>query len=360
MADVTSKHRKRPTVRDVARQAGVSAATVSRVINGVTTVDPEMYVRTMKAIEDQHYMPPTPAWFRADEPGVRGSRRRTGNIGAIFFDFPQPFHGRQFYVDYSRGMETACAARGYHPVVETISADSGSQLPRCVAEGKVDGILLSLVHCVPAFAGELSRLFPVVLLNAYVPTLAVDQVLADDCGAGVRVVEYLIELGHRRIAFVSRSKTHPWFIPRRRGYVEAMTSHGLFDPSLLIEMTVTDWSDPLDPFADAIVAIEPRATAVIFSDDHLASMCYRLLKDRGLRIGSDISVISFNNDLGRCESLDPPMASFAVPFGEVAELAAAVLIGRIEGGQRTEDQMQRVQLLPGEIVHRPSVSKLEG
>jgi LacI family transcriptional regulator len=256
-----------------------------------------------------------------------------------------------------------CAARGYHSMVETIPQQFGPELPRCVTEGKVDGLLLRARHYQPKFVEELNRYCPVVLLNNYNPSLPVTQVVSDDRGAAICVVDNLVRLGHRRIAFVNVQPDHGSFIARSHGYVEAMKLHRLYDPSLLVEMDLfgPEFNYDLqpmpstEPVVKAIMKMVSRPTAVIFANDWAASECYKPLKSYGLKIGQDISVAGFDNSLPICELLDPPLASFGVPFRKIAELAASLLIDQIEGGPESMKQGPRIQMLSGEMILRDSV-----
>jgi LacI family transcriptional regulator len=363
MVEVLKKSVKTPTIREVAQCAGVSVGTVSRVINGARNVDPEILRRTLEAIKAKKYSPRTVTQILGQNVIKTKEGLRTGNIGALFYDMAAKWRESQIYLEYLGGIETACASRGYHSMVETIPQHFGPELPRCVMEGKVDGLLLRARQYHPEFVEELNRYCPVVLLNNYNPSLPVTQVVSDDRGAAICVVESLIKLGHKRIAFVNMQPDHVSFLARSNGYVEAMKIHGLFDSSLLVEMNLfgpefnfdVQPMPSVEPIAEAIVKLVPRPTAVIFANDWAASECYKPLKKRGLRIGRDISVVGFDNALPLCELLDPPLASFSVPFRKIAELATSILIEKIEGDSKQDAKMPRIQMLSGELKHRESV-----
>jgi LacI family transcriptional regulator len=366
MVDVLNKNGKSATIREVARLAGVSVGTVSRIINGARNVDPEMYRRTMEAIKARKYSPRTVRQVLGQNVIKAKEGLRTGNIGALFYDMAVKWRESQIYLEYLSGIEGACTARGYHSMVETIPQHFGPELPRCVMEGKVDGLLLRARHYSREFVEELNRSCPVVLLNNYNPSLPVTQVVSDDRGAAICVVDNLVRLGHRRIAFVNVQPDHGSFIARSHGYVEAMKLHRLYDPSLLVERDLfgpefnfdAQPMPSIEPVAEAILKLEPRPTAVIFANDWAASECYKPLKKRGLRIGQDICVVGFDNSLPICELLDPPLASFSVPFQRIADLATSLLIDKIEGGPESVKQGPGIQMLSGEMILRESVCEI--
>jgi LacI family transcriptional regulator len=366
MIDVSTNRVRKPTIREIARHAGVSVGTVSRVVNGARNVAPEIHRRTLEAIRAKGYFPRTVSQVLGQN-AIKGKRGlRTGNIGALFFDLSPRWRESQIHLEYLGGIDGVCKERGYHFMVETIPRHFGPNLPRCVVEGKVDGLLLRAREYRPEFIEELDRHCPVVLLNHYDPSLPVTQVVSDDRGAAMCVVNDLVKLGHRRIAFVNVRPDHPVFMIRGHGYVEAMKLRGLYAPSLLVERNIFEPGFDFDvhpmpsmaPIVELILQIQPRPSAVIFADDWAAGECYKPLKRHGLTIGKDISIVGFDGLLPLCEILDPPLASFIVPFRRLAETATALLVEKIEGGPEDPGRIPRVQMLRGELKVRESVVRM--
>lgn len=359
------------TIRDIARRAGVSIGTVSRVINGVTNIQPEIYERTLREIKACNYKP-RGGWAvasaadgaRTSRKGMRKSRARTGNIGVLFYDISQKWRQSKIYLDYITGVEGECAARDYHPVIEFMMSSQSLQQPRFLTEGKVDGVLIKANAVEPILVEKLSATCPVVFMDTYFPTLSYPQVAVNDHAAGVSTVEYLAGLGHKRIAFVNVQPSHHRFLARSRGYVEAMHLRGLFEPALLIEQdlfgpnfdAVKDPMPSLDPTVQRILDLDPRPTAVIFANDWAAHSSYECFHRRGVVVGRDISITGFDNMLPLCDLLSPPLTSYALPFKEAAEGATRELLERIDDhSPASQAAVPKVQLMMGRIVPRASV-----
>ena len=363
MLKVAGKPAKACTIRDVASHAGVSVGTVSKIINGSRNVSPALYQRTMEAIKAKRYTPRTVTQFGNYNVPKSKSGLRTSNIGLLFYPTPLRWKSSQIYLEYLSGVESGCSARGYHPLVECIPASRCEEPPRFIAEGKVDGVLVKGQAISAEYARELGRVCPVVLLNDYNPSLQVPQVVCDNHGAASCLVDHLLGLGHRRIAFVNIQPGHGQFINRAYGYCSAMKIHRLFDPSLLIELDLFgadfdyDRMDmpSMEPAVDAVLQLNPRPTAVIFANDWAASESYKAFRARGIRVGPDISVVGFDNLLPLCELMDPPLASVMIPFREIAELAATVLIDQIEGTPQPAAKTPHLQMIPGKVIRRDSI-----
>lgn len=357
------------TIRDIARTAGVSIGTVSRVINGVDNVQPEIYERTLRAIKACNYrprgggaIPVGGAQKSSSKGGGRKHRDRTGNIGMLFYDVSQKWRQSKIYLDYITGIEGACASMDYHPIVEFMLSNQELYPPRCLTEGKVDGLLIKANHIEPILVEKLVASCPVVFMDSYFPSLPYSQVAVNDHGAGVAAVEYLAGIGHVRIAFVNAQPSHRRFLARSRGYVEAMHLRGLYDPALTIEQdlfgpqydAVKDAMPSLEPIIDRLVRLQSRPTAVIFANDWAAHASYECFEKRSIKIGRDISVMGFDNSLPLCDVLTPPLASFALPFKEAAEAATRELLMRIND-PKSAAAVPRVQLIMGQVVPRDSV-----
>jgi LacI family transcriptional regulator len=357
------------TIRDIARHAGVSIGTVSRVLNGVPNIEPEIYRRTVRAIKACNYRPRTtdgatgPGFGAAPQHNTARMRQaRTRNIGVLCYDLSQKWRQSKIYLDYITGVEAQCASMGYHPVFEFMSSQQQLVPPRCITEGKVDGLLIKANSIEPILIEKLQAIRPVVLLDSYFPSLPFDQVAVNDHGAGVAVVEYLLSLGHRRIAFVNVQPTHRRFLARGRGYQDAMQLRGLHDPSLLIERdlfgaafdAVNDPMPSVEPVVQMLVDLRPLPTAVVFSNDWAAHSSYACFAQHGISVGRDISVMGFDNTVPLCDVLSPPLASYALPFKTAAELATRKLLGRIEN-PRLDDAVPQAQLILGHVVPRSSV-----
>jgi len=345
------------TVIDVARAAGVSVGTVSRVINGHSNISRANVERVQKAIGELGYEK-----CRSAEQLVsrrNGSRAQTGNIGMVYAEMGNDWASHPLVAAYSMGVEKACQEKGFHALIE-FSGDS-RVLPRCVRENKVDGLLVKATRKLPEYIANLPKDLPVVGVGYNDPAAEIQQVAPDNRGAGWKVADYLWSLGHRRIGFVSAEPGHPMFLARLQGYEAFLRAQGCFDPAIcwLGDSDREGQAPETEPPAmqDAVSALLTApgelVTAIIVANDWMARSVYSSLAKAGLRIPEDVSVVGFDNEPAVCTSLVPALTSYAVPFGDVAYAAALKVLERIQHPSELWDHS--LHLIRGRIVDRASV-----
>jgi len=349
------------TISDVARVAGVSVGTVSRVLNGHTNITQGNLDRVRKAIEELGYEK-----CRSAEQLVsrrNGSRVQTGNIGMVYAEMGGDWASHPLVAAYSMGVERACQEKGFHALIEFCG--EGENLPRCVRENKIDGLLIKVTRGLPGYFKSLPADLPVVSVGFNEPSAQVQQVAPDNRGAGWIMTEYLWNLGHRRIAFVCSDMMHPMFISRFQGYEGFLRSKRGFDPALswLNELDGTGTAPEARP-PDMTEAVEKvlsapglPVTAIVAANDWMAHGVYSALARMGRRIPEEISVAAFDNAALVCTGLQPQLTSFAIPFEDVAYAAALKVMERIQAPNAVGDHS--LHLIRGEIVERASVRRLD-
>ena len=249
------------TIREVARHAGVSSMTVSRVINDSARVSPETRSRVERAISDLGYVPSHLA---------RGlSRRKTGTIALIVPDVEN-----SFFPLILRGAEDVARRAGYRVILGDTRADLTLErelIEEMIAQ-RVEGIAIAPVS--DRSRTHLRRLakfgVPFVLIDRTVTGVDADAVLGDSVGGAQRLVEHLIALGHRRIGLIVESDEVSTARDRRRGYVQALARAGIpLEPELVVRSTV----DPQGGFAgmQELLRLESRPTAV-FTVNNLVAL----------------------------------------------------------------------------------------
>lgn len=353
------------TVRDLASHANVSVGTVSRVLNRKPGIKPESEARVLRAVKDLGY--------RLPKNRPLGGRRyvsskQTGNIGLVMVGHSDEWAQHPLFLAYLRGVSRACEqageggiAGGYHPITEFGSKHE--RVLRLVSDRKVDGLVIKgdLTQC-DWFEG-LPEDLPVVALNSQLPALPIDQVMCDDHWAGYYVTQKLWEMGHRRIAFATIDGKHPMLILRQQGCEAFMRMRGVDCLGLsYITNETPSGSDPMYLLPDMREAVngwwsrpaEQRPTAIVAANDWTAAGLYKVLKDYGVSIGQEVSVVGFDNDVRICESLSPSLSSYAIPVEQAALVAASLLIEKIEGGARSIQP--QVRMVRGQMVERQSVS----
>ncbi len=330
--------KRSPTIADVAERAGVSIATVSRVLNGTSPVVPETAERIRLAIQELHYVPRAAARILAS--------RRTHTVGLLL-----PEIGREFFLPLLRGIEREARRVSYDLLIQTTeSPDAARASLGGLGEHNTDGLIIFTDSVEDA---ELSRLyengFPVVLLHQTPPPGAEIPVITVENKSGAqRLIEHLIEVhGCRRIAYLRGPEGNEDSEWRERGYRQALETHGIpFDPGLiangayeedLARTAVEQWLiDGVD--LDAIFA----------GDDDAATGVLSALQSAGKHVPEDIAVVGFD-DLALCRYLTPPLTTVHSPLEEVGRQAVLQLVKAIHG-----QPVDAITLLKTELVIRRS------
>ncbi|MBB4685599.1 LacI family DNA-binding transcriptional regulator [Amycolatopsis jiangsuensis] len=320
---------------DVARLAGVSIKTVSRVVNDEPAVHPDTAERVVAAIEQ--------LGFRRNL-GARNLRRgsTTGTIGLIVEDVGNPF-----YSELNRAVERIATSFGRH--VLTGSSEENSDRERELAlefcARRVDGILV-----VPAglqhgyLVPEMRAGTPVVFLDRPAGDIVADTVLVDNIGGTVEAVTHLAGQGHRRIAFLGDSPDIFTAAERLRGFREGCVRNGIsYDESLVSMHTPTP--DTIGHAVRTLVSGPDAATAVIAGNNRVAVHLLRALAHAEQRP----ALVSFD-DFELADLLDPPVTVVAHDVSALGHAAAELLFARIQG----EQSPPRKVILPVRLVPRGS------
>jgi LacI family transcriptional regulator len=328
------------TIRDVARNAGVSPMTVSRVINASARVSPGTRARVEHAIAELGYVPSRLA---------RGlSGQRTGTLALIVPDVANPF-----FTLVVRGAEDVARRAGYRVILCDTRADLAIErevIEEMIAH-RVEGLLIAPVG--DRSLAHLRRLakfaVPYVLVDRTVRGVEADAVLGDSAAGAQRLVEHLISLGHRRIGMIVESDDVSTARDRRQGYRAALEAAGLHvDPAIVVEATV-DPGGGFDGMQRLLQMREPP-TAVFTVNNLVALGAIEAVRAAGLEVPGDIALVCFD-DIEYASRLYPFLTVMEQPAETFGTLGTQLLLERIEsrGPERT-----RVVVLPGEFVVRKS------
>ena len=308
-----------PTIADVARAAGVSTATVSRVVNGSTDVDAAMAARVRVAVEQLSYRPSRLA---------RSLRtRRSAVIGLIISDIRNPF-----FTDMVRGVEDVAFANGFSLILCNSDEDLVKErdyLELAVAESMA-GVILA-----PASAREtdVSVLtgpgVPVVTVDRRAPDSEIDVVLIDNVGGARLAVEHLVDAGYRRIGFVSGPTTLSTGTERLAGYRAAIRSRKLGTGAELIRYA--DFHETGGRTAMSRLLDAGRGIDAVFVANNLMTLgALEAITAAGMAIPDDIAVVGFD-DMAWAPLLRPSLSTVAQPTYELGEQTAKMLLDRING-----------------------------
>jgi LacI family transcriptional regulator len=329
----------RATIADVAERAGVSIATVSRVINQTAPVAPETEAQVKAAIAALNYRPHMAAQILAG--------RKTNTLGLLL-----PGIGGDFFSLMLRGVEAAARESGFGLLVystETINVcDAATSSP--VGEHNTDG-LLAFTDSLPD--AELVRLhktrFPVVLLHRSSPEgLDIPCVTVENKSGARAAVDHLIAVhGCRRIAFLAGPEGHEDSYWREMGYREALSAHGVpFDPTLV---ALGGFDGQVAQDAVNHWLMEGVAFDAIFTgDDEAAAGALTALNRAGKRVPQDVALVGFD-DTYFSRYLNPPLTTVHAPIEQVGQEAVRQLVKLVRTGRAAP-----LVLLPTELVIRRS------
>jgi LacI family transcriptional regulator len=328
----------RATISDVARQAGVSISTVSRVLNDTVPVDAEIAERVRIAVADLNYIPRAAARTLAS--------RRTNTIGLVLPDI-----GGEFYTPLLRGIEAVSSEAGFDLLIHSTQAFRSGVAPRRpLGEHNTDGLL---VFTEGVDNAELTRLnqidFPVVLLHRSPPNgLSIPSITIENRTGAQRIVDHLIDVhGCRRIICLRGPKDNEDSQEREKGYRQALKSHGIpFDPSLV----ATGGFEPDQAHAaiKELVTQSLEFEAIFTGDDDNAVGVIQALLETGRKIPQDAAVVGFDDSLF-ARILTPPLTTVRAPIEQVGREGARQLIRLIRG-----EQAEVKLTLPVELVIRQS------
>ncbi|MFD9397559.1 LacI family DNA-binding transcriptional regulator [Streptomyces sp. NPDC060011] len=324
------------SIKDVAAEAGVSVATVSRVLNDHPSVSEEARTRVLAAVRSLGYRP------NAVARSLRTDQTRT--LGLVISDVLNPY-----FTELARSVEEEARALGYSVIIG--NADERPDLQdhhvRTLLDRRIDGLLVS-----PTDGGSPGMLdaaragTPMVFVDRWIQGLDVPVVRADGRAAVRDLVAHLHGLGHRRLAIIAGPAATTTGSERVEAFREALAAFGIALPDVYIgqgDFQAESGRRATEAFLDLT---EPPE--VVFAADNLMALgALDAVRARGLRVPDDIALAAFD-DIRWFVHTDPPVTAIAQPTGELGRAAVRALIDRIEG------RTPRSVTLPARLVVRRS------
>ncbi|MDI1466054.1 LacI family DNA-binding transcriptional regulator [Catellatospora sp. KI3] len=333
---------RKVTIAAIAREAGVSVPTVSRVINGRSDVSPTTRQRVEELLNRYGYQRRTTS-----------VRSTSGLIDLVFNDLDSPWA-----VEIIRGVEDVAHAAGVGTVVSAIHrrASSAKQWLDNMRSRSTEGVIFVTSTLEPPLQAELRRLnIPVVIVDpAGVPPQEAPTIGATNWNGALRATEYLINLGHQRIGFIAGPPQLLCSRARLDGYRTALDAARLPADDKLIYPGNFYHEAGYTGGTQLLELAEPP-TAIFASSDQMALGVYEAIRRKGLRVGDDISVVGFD-DLPEVRWCSPPLTTVRQPLAEMGLLAARTVL-RL--AQREKIESPRVELAT-ELVIRDSACAPRG
>ena len=327
---------RRVTITAIAREAGVSVPTVSRVVNGRSDVSPQTRERVEELLRRHGYRRRSPRF-----------RETASLIDLVFNDLDSPWA-----VEIIRGVEDVAHGAGVGTVVSAIHRRpmSARQWLRNLQARATDGVILVISDLEPPLHAELRRLnVPTVVVDpAGVPTLDVPTIGATNWSGGLAATEHLLGLGHRKIGFIAGPRQLLCSRARLDGYRAALEGAGIAMREDYIRPGNFYHQAGYDG-AVALLDLPDPPTAIFAASDQMALGVYEAVRQRSLRVPNDVSVVGFD-DLPEARWSSPPLTTVRQPLAEMGLLAARTVL-RLARGEDVESP--RIELAT-ELVVRDS------
>jgi LacI family repressor for deo operon, udp, cdd, tsx, nupC, and nupG len=313
------------TIKEVAKEAGVSLMTVSRVVNNKGNIAKSTRENVLQAIKKLNYKPNRLARSLVVQ--------KSDFISVIVPDITNPF-----FAELVKGAENLTRKRGCNIILGDTEGEREHEKEYIEAAiGRMaDGIILVAPRIDDALIYEVNELIPLVIVDRYVPNEDILQIYIDNLEGAFLAVEHLIELGHRRIGFLSGPKDVLNSLRREEGYRKALERHDIpYDPALTLKGDFY-FQSGYTAF-DSFYQLNPPPTAIFASNDLMAFGLIQRANEQGVRIPDNLSIIGFD-DIALSALINPPLTTIRHPMVEMGIRAVKLLFDQL--GQREEKQIE--------------------
>jgi LacI family transcriptional regulator len=344
-----------PTILDVAARAGTTPATVSRALNGTGYVSAARRRAVLEAAAELGYVPHASAQL------LRSSRSRL--LGVAVGDLANPRSA--MLINSVQKVAAECGYTTFFACVPDSGGENEQDVLRVLLRQRPDGLVVATLRTPPSdhlLRQVAARGLPVALIGRDLEHAGVDSISANYRRGGATITGHLLELGHRRIAFLGAQLSEADRVGRLRGYLDALQRARIqVRPSWVIG----DAEQPSGPRypthltgyqgAQRLLQLSARPTAIVARNDVTAVGAVQALKDAGLRVPNDISVTGFDN-IPLAGAIAPALTTMSQPTEEEGRLAAEFLIARLERPQ--EPIQPRAIVLECNLIVRASTARL--
>ncbi|AKM19333.1 HTH-type transcriptional repressor CytR [Geobacillus sp. 12AMOR1] len=325
------------SIKDVAKRANVSTATVSRVLRNTGNVTEETRQRVLEAIEALNY-----------QPNVLGRylrRMETETVLVVVPDITNPFFSKVL-----RGIEAVALKHGYQVLLGDTQNDVRleEQYLNLLPQRQVDGMIFLTARIRKELMEEMARQFPIVLACEYLEGADIPTVSIDNISSARKATEHLIRLGHCRIAHLSGPMNIILSRDRLRGYQQALAQHELEADAALVQEGDFTYESGYN-LTLKLLALEKPPTAIFAANDEMAIGAIKAVRHRGGRVPDDVAVVGFD-DIQMASIFEPSLTTIAQPMFEIGQKAMELLLALIEGTSARRRQL----VLPDRLVIRDS------
>ena len=329
------------TIQDVVKLAGVSTATVSRVLHDSSNVRPETREKVLVAIKSLNYRPNKLAQqFRT---------QKTTNILVLL-----PRIGDSFFSEILKGIESVANETGYHIFVANTNnqVDLETYFFDALSQKQFDGIINFSALLSAEYLNSIAEEYPVVVACRYLNDVRLPNITIDNMAASCEMTEYMLNLGHKRIAYICGDPKLPLYRSRLNGYYQALAERNIPANEKLVSIAEPDIRGGYDSTMRLLRSGE-RFTAIVASGDTLAVGAMRALQASHINVPDDVAVCGFD-DIELSSLLSPSLTTIRQPRHQIGKRSMEKMLERIAGNSKNcAEQI----ILDYELIIRASSGK---
>ena len=318
------------SIKDIAKKLGVSASTVSRALHNHPRISEDTRRSVQDLATEMGYVPSAAARNLVAQ--------RSAMIGVALADFVDPYYAQQIL-----GMEEAAVTYNYQIVFSCFyrRAEREQAIVRSFHERRMEGIIITGSESVDSYLADQGQSFaPVVLINS--PTYP-HSVSIDGVWGARQIVEHLLQLGHRRIAYVSWQANHQNGLNRLKGYQTALREHGLAVDQALIVGGDGGTTGGIRA-VEKLLSLSQPPTAIFCFNDRTAIGVVHGLRQHGFDVPRDFSVAGYD-DLEMAHYYHPPLTTVRQPTVEIGQRAVDILLRLLNGEEDVPSEVVKPELV---------------
>lgn len=327
------------SIKDIARKADVSHSTVSRALRNSPLVNRETAERIRKIAKESD--------FRVSAIGRSLATGRTYTLGVVATTIEDPFIS-----EVVSGAEDAANAHGYSLILTNSNANPDRELKvvHSFEERRVDGIIVLDSRVGSVYVPMLTRMrVPIVLINSQHPGEYVHSISIDNIGASQTATRYLVHLGHRQIAYMGKTGGYQSNAERAAGYRQALQAAGIEERPEYVVMGDGKPESGKNAM-EQLLSLPEIPTAVFCYNDLMAIGAFSAIRQRGLTVPGDISIVGFD-DIGIASFTQPPLTTIRQPKHQMGRAATEMLLSLLK-----ESVPSSVRKVQGELIVRESAA----
>ncbi len=333
------------TIKDIAKEAAVSHSTVSRALRGSSLISEKTTKHIQETAMKLGYLPSAAARSL--------KTNRSQAVGVIVSNIDDPY-----FSEILQGIEEVAQRNNYSLFMAASQRDHEREVAiiQSMRQHRVDGVII----CSTAFSDEQSRRFskyevPIVVVNNQAAEDYRYSIYHDDVDGSCQLTRHLIELGHRKIAYLGNSNSGRTTLDRLAGFRQEMQSAGLPVPDNYVHEIPGSEPEQGMHAVDHFLALPDHPTALVCFNDMLAIGVLKSLQSQGVCVPDDISIAGFDN-IVFSNYTNPPLTTFDQPKRFIGQKAAELMLSLVDSTSKTSVPEQKIQVLKGKLLVRKSTA----